>query len=373
MIIETEAKSILRKYKNIDSWFITCYGMNIYRGCAHGCVYCDGRNEKYNVEGDFENDIQVKINAAEILDKELDPVRRRKPMRQSFITLGGGVGDFYQPVEKKYELSRKILKIILKYDYPVHILTKSILVKRDLDLIKEINEKRKAIVSFSISSTNNSLTSLLEPGASSVSERLDAVKFFKDNNIASGLFLMPVIPYITDTKEILKSTISDIKNLNPDYVLFSGMTLKQGRQKDLYYDFLNSNYPHLIEKYNKIYIENKWGSADMRYIKNLQDYYNSLTEHTNFPKRIPFDIYKDQLSTNDKVSVMLDQLDYLCKCQRMNSPYGKAAWSIRNLKSSIREIADLKSIPGIGKFTEKIIRDILKNGESEFYNEMLVK
>ena len=151
---EIEAKSILRKHKKIDSWFITRYGMNLYRGCRHNCVYCDGRSEGYYVEGEFGKDVVVKVNAIDILRRELDPKRKRVPFRPSFVMLGGGVGDSYQLVEKKYELSRKTLDLLIRYKYPVHILTKSTLVERDLDLIKRINEQNRAIVSFSFSSTN---------------------------------------------------------------------------------------------------------------------------------------------------------------------------------------------------------------------------
>ena len=101
-IIEENAKSILRKYKKIDSWFITRYGMNLYRGCLHNCVYCDGRAERYYVEGEFGKDIIVKKNAPEILDRELNPERKRVPFKKSYIMLGGGVGDSYQPAENAF-------------------------------------------------------------------------------------------------------------------------------------------------------------------------------------------------------------------------------------------------------------------------------
>ena len=144
-IIEHRAKTILRKYKRIDSWFVSRYGMNLYRGCSHNCVYCDGRTEKYQVEGTFGKDISVKTNAIEILKKEMDPRKKKKHLKLGYIMLGGGVGDSYQTIEKKYELSRKALQLISYYKYPVHILTKSTLVKRDIDLISKINEKKEQL------------------------------------------------------------------------------------------------------------------------------------------------------------------------------------------------------------------------------------
>ncbi len=102
---EIEAKSILRKYKGVDSWFVARYGMNLYRGCLHNCSYCDGRAEGYYVDGTFEEDVAVKINAPEILGRELDPARKRKPLKKGFIVVGGGVGDSFQEVETKYNLT----------------------------------------------------------------------------------------------------------------------------------------------------------------------------------------------------------------------------------------------------------------------------
>ena len=100
-IREIKAKSILRKYKKIDSWFISAYGMNLYRGGIHNCIYCDGRSEGYYVDGEFGEDVTVKVNAIEILRRELNPKRKRTPFKRSYMMPGGGVGDSYQPLEKK--------------------------------------------------------------------------------------------------------------------------------------------------------------------------------------------------------------------------------------------------------------------------------
>ncbi len=92
-IREIKAKSILRKYKKVETWFLTCYGMNLYRGCHHNCVYCDGRSEKYRVDGEFGEDVAVKVNAIELLRRELDPKRKRTPFKRGYVGVGGGVGD----------------------------------------------------------------------------------------------------------------------------------------------------------------------------------------------------------------------------------------------------------------------------------------
>jgi len=140
-IKEIQAKSLLRKHKKIDSWFISRYGLNPYRGCIHNCAYCDGRDPKYNVEGEFGKEVCVKTNAVQLLEKELSPKGKRKPLKKAYILPGGGVGDLYQAVEEKYQIGKKILQVIYKYNFPLHVLTKSVLVERDLNLIKEINKK----------------------------------------------------------------------------------------------------------------------------------------------------------------------------------------------------------------------------------------
>jgi DNA repair photolyase len=207
MIHPIQAKSILTKRLKIDSWFMTHYGMNLYRGCLHNCSYCDGRAESYYVEGEFGHDVSVKTNAIELLSKELDPSRRRKPLPKSFIMLGGGVCDAYQPVEKEYQLARKTLELILKYGYPVHILTKSTLVERDIDLLLKIHRQSRAIVSFSFSSVDDDISRIFEPGVPSPSARLATIRTFKQHGLYCGMFLMPVLPWITDTPAVLEHTI----------------------------------------------------------------------------------------------------------------------------------------------------------------------
>ncbi|MBL7136575.1 MAG: radical SAM protein, partial [Candidatus Marinimicrobia bacterium] len=208
-IREIEAKSILRKYKKIDSWFISHYGMNLYRGCTHNCVYCDGRSEGYYVDGEFGEDVTVKVNAIEVLRRELDPKRKRTPFKRSFIMVGGGVGDSYQPIEKKYQICRKALQLIYEHDFPIHIhiLTKSTLIRRDIDILKKIKEKNRVIISFSFSSVDDEIGAIFEPGVPSPSERLKTLAFFKNEGFVCGMFLLPVIPFLTDTPDLMEESI----------------------------------------------------------------------------------------------------------------------------------------------------------------------
>ncbi|UCD14573.1 MAG: radical SAM protein [Thermoplasmatales archaeon] len=373
MIKEVEAKTILRKHKKIDSWFISQYGFNLYRGCMHNCLYCDGRSEKYNVNGEFGNDVTVKINAVEVLRRELDPKRKRTPLKKCFIMCGGGIGDSYQPVEKKYQLSRKTLQLLYEYGFPVSILTKSTLVKRDADIIKKINEQSRAIVSFSFSSVDDEISRVFEPGVPMPSERLEAIRFFKKEGIACGMFLLPVLPFITDWPEAIEDSIREAKNADVDFVIFGGMTLKDGRQKNYFLERLRENYPNLLTEYRHIYRGDKWGNPVREYYDSIHKTFNLAAKKYKMPKRIPPSLYKNIIGENDLVIVILEHLDYLLKLEGKPSPYGYAAYSISKLTTPISSLKDgLREIKGVGKTTEHIIIEILNTGSSSYYEKLLV-
>jgi DNA repair photolyase len=371
-IREIKAKSILRKYKKVDSWFISRYGMNLYRGCTHNCIYCDGRAEGYYVDGEFGEDVTVKVNAIEILRRELDPKRKRTPFKRSFIMIGGGVGDSYQPVEAKYQLSRRTLELMDEYNFPVHVLTKSTLVKRDIDILKKINNKNRAIVSFSFSSVNDGISAVFEPGVPSPSERLKTLAFFKNEGIACGMFLLPVIPFMTDTPKLMEKTIRKASEVGLDFIIFGGMTLKEGRQKDYFFKTLKKYYPKLIVEYENIYQKSKWGEAAGEYYNSINLTFNNIIKKYRIPPRIPLALYKDILEENDLVVVILEHIDYLLKLKGRTSPYGYAAYSISQLKEPLSFMKrQLRSIKGVGMVTEKIIKEILESKSSTYYKKLL--
>ena len=371
---EIEAKSVLRKYKKIDSWFLSRYGMNLYRGCTHNCIYCDGRAEGYYVDGEFGEDVTVKVNAIEILRREFDPKRKRTPFKQGFVMIGGGVGDSYQPIERIYQLSRKALEVVDEYNFPVHVLTKSTLVKRDIDILKKINQKNRAIVSFSFSSADDKISAIFEPGVPPPSERLKTLTCFKNEGIACGMFLLPVIPFITDIPELMEETIGKASEAGLDFIIFGGMTLKEGRQKDIFYKVLRDNYPKLTGEYENIYQKNKWGEAAGEYYDSINQTFNSIIKKYKIPPRIPLAIYLDILEENDLVVVILEQIDYLLKLKGRTSPYGYAAYSVSQLKEPLSHIkGELRSIKGVGKATESIVLEILKTGSSSYYKKLLTE
>lgn len=370
-IREIKAKSILIKHNKIDSWFVSRYGMNLYRGCAHNCVYCDGRSERYQVEGVFGEDVAVKINALEVLNKELKPIGRRVRLKPSYVMLGGGVGDSYQPLEEKYRLTRRTLQLLCEYRWPVHILTKSTLVERDIDIIERINQQNRAIVSFSFSSTNDEFSAVFEPHVPPPSERLKTLAFFKSKGVSCGMFLLPVIPFITDTPEMISEALQKAYEIGVDFVIFGGMTLKNGKQEEYFLSLLGDKHPELLARYEQIYRDNKWGQATEEYYYTINSIFNGLSRKFKVARRIPPTLYSDILSENDLVVVMLEHLDYFLRLEGKRSSFGYAAYEISKLKQPLSTMKNtLREIKGVGEKTEKIIREILETKNSAYYNDL---
>ena len=369
--IEQQAKTILHNSRKIDSWFISKYRMNLYRGCQHNCVYCDGRSEKYNVK-DFESTVIVKTNAIEILERELNSRRKTDLKKSGFIMIGGGVGDSYQPLEEKYRITRKTLQLMLEKKLPVHILTKSTMIERDLDIIERINKISKVIISMSFSSMDDKISKVFEPGVPPPTKRLEVLKKIKEKGIPIGVFLLPVIPFITDKFDLLEEVFRETKCINADFIVFGGMTLKEGRQKNYFYNVLKKHYPKLIVEYENIYHRDKWGNPSVEYIRSLYETLLILSSEYGIKVRIPPYLYRDLLDENNLVIVILEHIDYLLKLRGKKSPYGFAAYSISKLDKPLSTMKDkLRNIKGVGKVTENIILEILETGSSQYYENLL--
>lgn len=370
---EIHAKTLLRKHKKIDSWFITRYGLNPYRGCLHNCSYCDGRDPRYNVEGDFGNEICVKINAIQLLDRELSPKGKRKPMKKAFIFPGGGVGDLYQAVEKKYMLAKKILQTIYKYNFPLHILTKSTLAERDMELIKAINNKSRALVSSSFSSVDDDLSKIFEPGVPPPSKRLDMLSRFKQEGIAVGMYLLPVIPYITDGYDHIDLAVKRAEQIGADFVLFGGMTLKPGPQKDYFMNVVKDKFPLLYKDIESAYNKNgKYGEANLNYYSKIGHVFNKVAKKYMIPTRIPKKFFEDILDINDLTVVLFEHIHHYKKQKGEESNFSYVAYQISQIDKPLSEMgAELKNIPGIKSIHTKAIHEITDTGTCSIYEELV--
>jgi len=370
-IAEITSKSLLRKGKRIESWFLCRYGMNLYRGCTHNCVYCDGRAEKYNVEGEFGEQVAVKINAPQLLTRELDPARKRSPMKRAYIMLGGGVGDSYQSPEKDYCLTQQALQIIEKSALPMHILTKSTLVERDIETISRIHKQAGAIVSFSFSSVDAEISRIVEPGVPSPAERLRVIRLFRAQGIPCGIYYMPVLPYITDAPQQLEATVQAAQQSGVDFMIFAGLTLKEGRQKDYFMQVLHNHYPRLVEAYRQLYTGDPWGNANSRYTRELDRRFIDIARAHNMPGRIPLRLYKNIVDDNDRVVVMLEHIDYYLRARGNSSAFGYAAYNLAQVKEPLAALGEgLGAIKGVTPQIAKIIREMLATGACELLGKI---
>jgi len=242
MIKEITAKVLLNPVKQPDDGCGLKYNMNLYLGCQHQCIYCDSRSECYQIEN-F-SDVLVKVNAIDLLRDDLS----RKRVKGTIGT--GSMNDPYMPLETKLNLTGQALQLIAEYRFPVHIITKSDLVLKDLDTLREIN-RVYAAVSFTITTTDDELSKKLEPGAPCVSERLSAMKILTENGILTGVTLMPVLPFIEDNVENIRQIVIKAHKAGASYIIPSfGMSLRD-RQRDYYYDKLDKLFPGLRGAYDK--------------------------------------------------------------------------------------------------------------------------
>ena len=225
-------------------------GMNLYRGCSHGCIYCDSRSKCYQMNHDFE-DIEVKENALELLEAAL----RRKRKRCMIGT--GAMTDPYIPLEKKLGYTRKALLLIEKYGFGVALQTKSDLVLRDLDILRRINEKTKAVVQMTLTTADEKLCRIIEPNVSTTNERFEALKALRDAGIPTVVWLCPVLPFINDTEENIRTILGMCVEAGVRGVLCFGMglTLREGN-REYFYRQLDIHFPRLKERYIRTYGNN---------------------------------------------------------------------------------------------------------------------
>lgn len=275
-----KAKTILSSVKQSpENIFGLKYNMNLYRGCQHSCIYCDSRSNCYQL-GEL-SDIRIKGNALELLEKEL------KSKRIKSVIGFGSMNDPYMPVEKETELTRNALKLILKYKYPVHIITKSDLVLRDIDILKEISKIYVAI-SFTITTTDDNLSKIIEPNAPLSSLRFEAINQLSAAGIYTGIMLMPVLPFITDKKDNIESIVKKGKQNGASYILaFMGMTLREG-QREYFYKQLDIHFPGLKEKYIHAY-GNLYGCSTPNHNELYDVFYSACDK---FSMKTNMDFYK---------------------------------------------------------------------------------
>lgn len=218
-------------------------GMNIYRGCQHGCIYCDARSKCYQMNHRFE-DIEVKENAPELLENALKR-KRRKCMIGT-----GAMSDPYIPLEKELKLTQRCLEIINRYGFGVTVQTKSASVMRDIDLFTKINDKSKAVLQMTLTTADESLCRIIEPHVSVTKERFETLKAFHENGIPSVVWFSPFLPFINDTKENIDGLLKYCIDAKVRGIICFGigLTLRDG-DREYFYSRLDKHFPNMKERY----------------------------------------------------------------------------------------------------------------------------
>lgn len=240
------AKTIVIRNKT-TSWFGADYNMNIYKGCCHGCIYCDSRSECYHVD-DFDR-VRAKANALELIRNDL-----RSKVKTGVIATGA-MSDPYNPFEKELLLTRHALELIYAYGFGVAIDTKSDLITRDIDILKEIQADSPVIAKITVTSADDALCKKIEPNAPASSKRFEAIRRLSEAGIFTGVLLMPVLPFLEDNEDNILAIVRQAHRNGARFIYPGfGVTLRQN-QRDWYYKKLSEQFPNsgLKEKYIRLY------------------------------------------------------------------------------------------------------------------------
>ncbi|MBQ6719038.1 MAG: radical SAM protein [Oscillospiraceae bacterium] len=222
-------------------------GMNLYRGCQHGCIYCDARSSCYGMEHPFE-DIAVKENGLQLLEAALRS--RRKP-----CMIGtGSMSDPYMPLETELQMTRKSLELIEKYGFGATVLTKSDRILRDLDILQRINGRTKAVVQMTLTTMDEKICRILEPNVCTTQQRISALKVFQCAGIPTVVWLCPIVPFLNDTEENICGIVDACAGAGVRGILHfgMGMTLRDGN-REYFYARLDRHFPGLKEQYIRTY------------------------------------------------------------------------------------------------------------------------
>ena len=223
------------------------YGMNIYRGCSHGCIYCDSRSKCYRFSHPFE-DIEVKQNAPALLERAL------QSKRQKGMIGTGSMSDPYMHCEEQLELTRRCLEVILKYGFGAAVQTKSDRILRDIDLLDEINRRAKCVVQMTLTTFDTGLCRIVEPNVCDTLRRIEVLEEMRKRNIPTVVWLTPILPFINDTAENVQAILDACADVRVKGIICFGMglTLRDGN-REYFYSALDRYFPELKQKYVRTY------------------------------------------------------------------------------------------------------------------------
>ena len=368
--IPKEFKTILNKYRFIDSWFWCRYSINPYNGCEFACTYCDSRSHKYHLQPEFDHIIYVKNNVGTMLDNRL---RRARTLLPDVVAIGGTC-DAYQPAEANYENTRQCLEALLKYHYPVCISTKSTLILRDLDMLSRIAKDNWCTVAVTVTTLDRELAGFLEPKAPFPEKRLNMVKEIKKKcpEIQTGVNFIPIVPFLTDEERNMEEVVAGVKDAGADFILFGGGITMRDNQALWFMQRLSEEFPHLVERYEQLYQaiylpeEGYVGKyePERSYSRRINKKMLDLCHKYKLPFRLKRYIPDDFRKQNYLVAQKL--LDESYMSQMRGKPWTKTFWAgqnINNLGEPIEEIArrnELRKIRNVDPAIEEYVLNLLK-------------
>ncbi len=290
-----KTRTIMTKSDQGKKWFGIDYHMNLYKGCSFGCIYCDSRSDCYHINNFDE--VKSKVDALEILENELSSKGLRGVV--SFGTLS----DPYNKEEEKMEITRNALKLILKYGFGVSIDTKSDLILRDIDLLKEIAKKNSVIIKISITTTDDGLARMIEPNVPSSTRRFEVLKKIREAGIFAGVLMTPVLPFLTDKEENIRSMVLKGKEAQANFIFTKmGMNLRTN-QRAYYYQKIEELYPGLSSDYEAVY-GNKYVCNSLQY-RHMMELFLKLCHENEILTDMEEIIaaYKKVIPMNEQISL----------------------------------------------------------------------
>ena len=310
---QLEVKTALRKGHLPDAFTSSLYAVSPYRGCGHGCLYCDGRAEKYYVEGDFATHIQARSELPERLASELPRIREHdRQGRRSLLSLGSGVTDVYQPVEADLGLTRRCVEVLADSAQPCLVITKSSHIQRDLDLWTKVARGPGMVLLMTIAQADDRIRQRFEPGASPLDERWETLQAFRNAGAATGVLAMPLLPGISDDEASLRQIYARASEIGVDYLMPGGLTLRPGRQKELYFAALEGLAPELGPRYRHIYGEDRAsGNPVWEARKALQTRIEAVASGFDLPFLLPHRIHSRILPSYESLYLLFLQMEAL--------------------------------------------------------------
>ncbi len=353
---EYRPRKIINVHKHVDGpWFWSKYSAHPYVGCRSGCEFCYSRGGHYLGSRDpdtFDTLIRVKINAVELMRKEL-------PRKEKEIIVAG---DWQQPAEDRYRLSRGMLEVVLEHGFPLFIVERSPLLTRDLDLLVDINKRSWVGVVYSISSLDPALKRAFEPRSPGVKRRLKAMEEIARSGIRVGTSMMPIFPYVGDSEDHLEDLVLATKDSGGSFILAGGLTM-QGVQAERTLAALRNLDPALEGRWRGLYHWRPGGkpiyAPPDAYSARMGLLIRELCARHGLPDRIPRYIQPGPLATNTRIAEKLFLKTYDLELEGARSSkiwaYRKAAWTVDELSESVAEIheregqAGLEKLPSVGR------------------------